>query len=114
MIGKNIRNLRNEKKLSLRALAELAGISKSTLSDTENGNNNTSVNTLQKIADALHVSLSDILVSPENSYSIELLTTIQSAYHEKDNYSTGNIQLLNFLSRELNIDSAELFEKFRH
>ncbi|WP_207742394.1 helix-turn-helix domain-containing protein [Clostridium tepidum] len=57
MIGENLQKLRKEKKLSLRALAEKANISKSTLSDIENGKTNPTVTTLEKIAAALEVPL---------------------------------------------------------
>lgn len=55
MIGKNIKKERNLKKLSLRALAEKASISKSTLSDIENDKTSPTFNTLQKVADALGI-----------------------------------------------------------
>ena len=63
MIGEKIQKLRKEKNLSLRALAEKAGISKSTLSDIENGNTNPTTNTLNKLAIALNVSLEDLFKS---------------------------------------------------
>ncbi|KHO39104.1 DNA-binding protein [Clostridium tetani] len=63
MIGEKIQKLRKEKNLSLRALAEKAGISKSTLSDIENGNTNPTTNTLNKLATALNVSLEDLFKS---------------------------------------------------
>jgi len=108
MIGKNIKDLRNEKELSLRALAALAGISKSTLSDIENGNNSPSVNTIEKISKALQVSLTEVLVGPEDSFSIKLLMLIQGVYGNKIN-PIGNDKLFDILSKELDIDDKELF-----
>lgn len=60
VIGEKIQELRKEQKLSLRALAEKAGISKSTLSDIENCNTNPTTNTLNKLAEALNINLEDL------------------------------------------------------
>ncbi|APC41560.1 helix-turn-helix domain-containing protein [Clostridium estertheticum] len=77
MIGTIIKNLRKEKNLSLRSLAQSAGISKSTLSDVENSNNNPSIKTLEKIAIALDVSVKDLLTSEEKvEVAINSMTTI--------------------------------------
>ncbi|MBV4429402.1 helix-turn-helix domain-containing protein [Clostridium tyrobutyricum] len=61
MINKIIKKLRKENNLSLRALAEKAGISKSTLSDIENNNVNPTTTTLQKIAIAFNMTLSELM-----------------------------------------------------
>lgn len=57
-----IKKLRLERKMSQKQLCELAGISRQTLSDLENGKDvNTTTYTLEKIAKALDCSLHDIL-----------------------------------------------------
>ncbi|GAB6180162.1 hypothetical protein JCM14036_14810 [Desulfotomaculum defluvii] len=62
MLSENLKRLRKEKKLSLRALSEKAEVSKSTLNDIENNNvKSTTINTLEKIADALGVSVSYLI-----------------------------------------------------
>jgi len=77
MIGNIIKNLRKEKNLSLRSLAQSAGISKSTLSDVENSNNNPSIKTLEKIAIALDVSVKELLTSEEKvEVAINSMNTI--------------------------------------
>ena len=53
-IGESIKNLRKEKKLKLKDLYEATGITVSFLSDIENGKKLPSLETLQKIAQALH------------------------------------------------------------
>ncbi len=71
MISKNLKKLRSEKKISLRALSEKADVSKSTLSDIENDNvKSTTINTLEKIADALEVSVG-YLIGESVDYIIE-------------------------------------------
>lgn len=63
-VGSRIRLLRTERRMTLPALAEKAGLSKGLLSKLENAETpNPSLETLQKIVDALGVTLSDILDS---------------------------------------------------
>lgn len=61
-LGKNIRNIRTEKKMSIVKLAEIAGIGNSTISQIESGRRQTLQGaTIEKIANALEVSTSDLL-----------------------------------------------------
>ncbi|HEV3272828.1 MAG TPA: helix-turn-helix transcriptional regulator [Candidatus Methylacidiphilales bacterium] len=63
-VGSRIRSLRLERRMTLPALADKAGLSKGLLSKLENAETpNPSLETLQKIAEALKVTLSDILDS---------------------------------------------------
>jgi transcriptional regulator with XRE-family HTH domain len=57
-VGRRLRELRSEKKLSLRALAQMSGLNFNTLSLIENGKTSPSVNTLQQLALALQVPIS--------------------------------------------------------
>lgn len=62
MLSENLKKIRKERKLSLRALSEKAEVSKSTLSDIENHNvKSTTMGTLEKIAEALEVSVSYLI-----------------------------------------------------
>lgn len=60
-IGKAIRQLRNEQGLSQEKLALLAEIDRSYMGGIERGDNNVAVLTLQKIADALQVTMTEIM-----------------------------------------------------
>lgn len=61
-VGDRIRLLRNEKKISIRKLAEITGLSKSTLSEIENNiSKNPTIDTLDKISKALGVSVAELL-----------------------------------------------------
>lgn len=63
-VGGRIRALRLEREMSLPALADTSGLSKGLLSKLENSEApNPSLETLQKIAKALTVTLSDLLES---------------------------------------------------
>lgn len=52
-VGKKIKELRNDKGLSLKDVAESTGVTKSMLSQIERGISSPSINTLKKIADCL-------------------------------------------------------------
>jgi transcriptional regulator with XRE-family HTH domain len=56
-VGRNLRDQRTEKGLSIRALAELSGLNVNTLSMIENGKSSPSVSTLQQLASALAVPI---------------------------------------------------------
>ncbi len=60
MIVFHIKEIRIKKKLSLRKLAELSGVSKSYLSELENNLKCPTILTLCKIADALDVKVEDL------------------------------------------------------
>lgn len=60
-IGEKIRDFRNIRKLTVRRLAEAAETSVSMISQIENAKTNASVATLVRVADALGVTLGDLL-----------------------------------------------------
>lgn len=60
-IGKKIRLLRQHKSLKIKELAELSGVSQSTISDIERDYRSPQVDTLGKICDALGVPIMAVL-----------------------------------------------------
>lgn len=68
-VGKKIKNLRLEKALSAKDLAEKAGISVSMLSQLENGSTSGSVETLRKIARVLDTTLAHIFMEESHESS---------------------------------------------
>ena len=56
-IGKLLADRRNEAGLSVRALAELAGVSSQNITKIENGKYNVSIDILSKITNALNCKL---------------------------------------------------------
>jgi transcriptional regulator with XRE-family HTH domain len=56
-VGRNLRDLRAERELSIRSLAELSRLNVNTLSLIENGKTSPSVSTLQQLASALAVPI---------------------------------------------------------
>ena len=59
IIGEHIRRLRSDRGLSVRAFAAQTGFSPSFISQLENGQVSPSLGSLQKIADALGVTLGE-------------------------------------------------------
>ena len=59
----NLRRIREERGLSQRALADRAGVVKSTIYEAEAGRHIPRIQTLEKLADALGVSIVDLLPS---------------------------------------------------
>jgi transcriptional regulator with XRE-family HTH domain len=66
LVGHKLKQRRNELKLSLRALAAETGLSAAFLSQVERGKSNPSLNSLQRIAQSLHVSLHYFLATKTN------------------------------------------------
>ena len=58
--GARIAKIRNQRELSRRVVAELAGIHENTLKKIENGAGNPTLSVLLAIADALHVKIHDL------------------------------------------------------
>jgi transcriptional regulator with XRE-family HTH domain len=59
-VGERLRTLRTVRRLTLKQVAEAAGLSESFLSQVERGRTNVSVSSLQRIAAALGVDVSDV------------------------------------------------------
>ena len=105
MLSKNLKKIRNEKNLTLRVLAEKAGVSKSTLSDIENKNvKSTTIATLEKIADALEVSPS-YLIGESLDYILETqLEKLEMTFEDLAEESGLSIE---YLERLGNISPGE-------
>ena len=83
-IGSQIRNLRSEKRLTLKDLGERTGVSPSMLSLVERGKTSPSIGTLVAISAALGVHMSDLIVDDESS-SAELV----SRHKNQDSFTTS-------------------------
>lgn len=72
IVGRNIREWRKCKELKQEYVAYKLRISKSALSQIENGHTNFSLLRLSQIADIMDVSLSDLLNTPKKMQIIEI------------------------------------------
>lgn len=61
ILAHNIKQLRGELNISQEHLADLCELHRTYISDIERGNRNISIDNIEKIADALHVTPSDLL-----------------------------------------------------
>ncbi|MBL7487664.1 helix-turn-helix domain-containing protein [Frankia sp. AgB1.9] len=57
LVARNVRRFREERKLSLGELARRSGLSKQTLSKIEQGTGNPTIDSIEAIADALHLTM---------------------------------------------------------
>lgn len=71
MVGENIRTIRKLKKISINKLSKLAGVSLGFLSDIENGKTNPSIDTLEKISEALEVDVKDFFEPTLNEKDVK-------------------------------------------
>lgn len=71
-VGNNLRNLRQQRGLSLRALAELCGLSPNTISLIERGITSPSVITLHRLAGALGVPITFLFQDPAERVKVML------------------------------------------
>ena len=70
IVAENLKNYRETRNLSLEKLSQATGVSKSMLSQIENGNTNPSISTLLKIASGLKISFAALLKERKSSMLI--------------------------------------------
>jgi len=70
VVGINIKQMRNDKSLSLDDLSELTGVSKSMLGQIERGESSPSINVLWKITNGLKIDFSKIISQEEPEIEI--------------------------------------------
>jgi transcriptional regulator with XRE-family HTH domain len=87
-VGLHVRTLRHARGLSLRALAELSGLSPNTISLVERGVTSPSVSTLHKLATALAVPITALLEEPADR--MDLIVTRAG---ERTRSGSGSVEL---------------------
>lgn len=65
LVGKRVKELRKNLELSQEALAYKAEVDRTYVTDVENGRRNISIETLEKLIDALEVSISEFFNSKD-------------------------------------------------
>ncbi|ATD54552.1 helix-turn-helix domain-containing protein [Clostridium chauvoei] len=70
IIGNKLKNIRNNRNLSLDELSKITGVSKAMLGQIERGQSNPTVSTLWKIANGLKVSFSLFIEESQNDLQI--------------------------------------------
>lgn len=64
IIARNVKLLREQKKLSLEKMAEVTNVSKTMIGQIERGESTPTITTLWKIANGLKVSFSELIYAP--------------------------------------------------
>lgn len=86
-IGQKIRAIRRARGLSSVEVAELAGLSQSTISNFENGNRPITLETLQKICCALDIDIADLFLQEDLPPElIRLLSVAKQLTSEEANH----------------------------
>ena len=70
VLAQNLKQIREQRKLSLDKVAEMSGISKTMLGQIERGESNPSIATVWKIANGLKVSFTALIHEPKSDASI--------------------------------------------
>lgn len=78
-VGERIKNLRLNKKFKATQFAKSVGISRVYLNEIERGIKIPTIETLQKICDALEVTLAEFFSTGENTISPEYMELIDNA-----------------------------------
>ncbi|NMF06589.1 helix-turn-helix domain-containing protein [Clostridium beijerinckii] len=98
-IGENIKKYRTTLGLTQKQLAEKCSLSESAIKYYESNRRNPKIETLTKIADTLKISL-QLLLWDDSKFIIDLLSSLQAAYHIKENYFPKNHEIINILIDE--------------
>ena len=77
IVAKNVRRLREERKLSLDELSKQSGVSKSMLAQIERSEGNPTISTLWKISNGMKVPFDALTLRPEPPYEIVKLTELE-------------------------------------
>ncbi|WP_448011359.1 helix-turn-helix domain-containing protein [Bacillus altitudinis] len=70
IIARNVKLLREQKKLSLEKMAEVTNVSKTMIGQIERGESTPTITTLWKIANGLKVSFSELIYAPQPEIKI--------------------------------------------
>ena len=85
LLGKNIQNLRKQRKLTQEQFAELIGIDSKNVSKIENGNNYPSPETLTSISKTLNVEYYELFIAENKVPYEEMKKEIIKALDLKEN-----------------------------
>lgn len=83
-VGERIRTIRKIRGFTQESLAEKTGLQNTYISDVERGDRNISLETLEKIIEALEVNAVDLFQFPkENEHKVELIKTLEIVLSNK-------------------------------
>ena len=86
LISHNLKNIREEKRISLDKLAELTGVSKSMLGQIERGESSPTIATIWKIANGLKISFTALLTAPQADIRLVRRADLQPLVEDNGKY----------------------------
>lgn len=86
IIAFNLKELRNERNLTLGQLSKISGISKAMLSDIEKGDSNPTINTIWKIANGLNVPYTRLMEGIDKEATVVRKSDSVMQTGESDHY----------------------------
>lgn len=95
-VGERVRREREKARLSLSQLAGAAGLSKAYLLKVENGTTNPSLRVLGQIADALDITVADLVGGPAVTFDVEEIQVPSSlrAFADEADLSSAELRTL--------------------
>ncbi|MCP3764806.1 XRE family transcriptional regulator [Domibacillus sp. A3M-37] len=86
IVAKNLKALRESKKLSLEKVAELTGVSKTMIGQIERGESSPTITTIWKIANGLKISFTSLVNSPQPDTKVVLKSEVQTLTEDNGKY----------------------------
>jgi transcriptional regulator with XRE-family HTH domain len=105
-LSRNMSNLRQARNLSQGDLASLSGLPRSTVTHIESGSGNPSLRNLVKVANALHVSIEELLARPRTE--VQLTRSVDLPSTTKSNGAVRITQLLPDPMPGMSIERVEM------
>ncbi|KKO51772.1 helix-turn-helix domain-containing protein [Paenibacillus sp. DMB20] len=86
ILAKNLKAVRESKKLSLEKVAELTGVSKTMIGQIERGESSPTLTTIWKIANGLKISFTTLIHHPQPDTKVVLRSEIQTIREDNGKY----------------------------
>lgn len=86
IVAENLKSIREQRKLSLDALARATGVSKSMLGQIERGDVNPTISTVWKIANGLKISFTELMNKPEAESEVVDIAEIEPLLEDNGRY----------------------------
>src|SRR6185312_6632526 len=86
VIARNLKALRESKKLSLEKVAELTGVSKTMIGQIERGESTPTITTIWKIANGLKISFTSLINNPQPDTMVIVRSDIQTLTEDNGKY----------------------------
>ena len=104
IIGEHIRRLRSKRHVSVRAFAAQTGFSASFISQLENGQVSPSLGSLQKIAEALGVTLGEFFAATDSGSEEDLIVRTSERRRLDSTWTDAHLEALGSMTRSRRLE----------